>query len=104
SFQNLTQLQNPSFIEKTNDCIDYVREKLPPLKNNAAAVDIACWKESSQVNEYYRVLFEQKIKVYGVLGISNCTNSMLTIQHMEDVKYLRIERVTVTAVNVLLSY
>ena len=43
------------------------REKLPPLKSNAAA-DIVSWKESPQVKSCFRALFEQNDE--GVLWIS----------------------------------
>ncbi|CAG8685084.1 4912_t:CDS:2, partial [Ambispora leptoticha] len=38
------------------------REKLPPLKSNAAAAAIVSWKESQAVSNCYRMLFEKDNK------------------------------------------
>ncbi|CAG8781788.1 8690_t:CDS:2, partial [Gigaspora rosea] len=37
-------------------------KRLPPLKSTASATEIIRWKESLQVNDCYRALFEQNSK------------------------------------------
>jgi len=55
-------------------------ERLPPLKSTASATEILRWKESPQVNDCYRALFEQNSEgVFWVSIIARSAFSMVAV-------------------------
>ena len=62
-------------------------ERLPPLKSNAAAADIVRWKESPQVSDCYRALFQQNnngiywVSVITRTAFSTAAVPILTNEH-----------------------
>ncbi|CAG8811698.1 28545_t:CDS:2 [Gigaspora margarita] len=56
------------------------RERLPPLKSTASAAEIIRWKESLQVDDCYRALFEKNSEeVFWVSIITRTNFSMVAI-------------------------